>query len=38
MPLYVVYVYIYVYIYLLKNERVEGCQRSGNVRGYQVMY
>jgi len=36
MPLYVVYVYLY--IYLLENERVEGCQRSGNVRGYQVIY
>lgn len=27
-----------IYIYLLQNERVEGCQRSGNVRGYQVIY
>jgi len=35
-PLYVVYVYLY--IYLLKNERVEECQWSGNVRGYQVIY
>lgn len=30
--------YIYIYIYLLENERVEGCQRSGNVRGYRVIY